>query len=198
MLPAIACGADAMALDVGYVSAVGAGALSFLSPCVLPLVPPYLCYMAGVSVDDFRASASRYREDRSAHGSAVLVARLRARLLHGLRGARRGCVDHRPPAARLAGAAGDGGRRAHHPHGPEFPRHHPHPASVARGALPGAGKAGKRHRRLPDGSCLRLRLDTLHRPGARPDPDACRRPRDGRRGRGCSWPPIRSASAFRS
>lgn len=46
-----------MALDVGYVSALGAGALSFLSPCVLPLVPPYLCYMAGVSVDDFRADA---------------------------------------------------------------------------------------------------------------------------------------------
>lgn len=44
-----------MAIDVGYVSAVGAGALSFLSPCVLPLVPPYLCYMAGVSIDDFRA-----------------------------------------------------------------------------------------------------------------------------------------------
>ena len=44
-----------MALDVGYVSAIGAGALSFLSPCVLPLVPPYLSYMAGVSVDDFRA-----------------------------------------------------------------------------------------------------------------------------------------------
>jgi len=43
-----------MALDVGYLSAVGAGALSFLSPCVLPLVPPYLCYMAGVSVEDFR------------------------------------------------------------------------------------------------------------------------------------------------
>jgi cytochrome c-type biogenesis protein len=46
-----------MALDIGYVSAVGAGALSFLSPCVLPLVPPYLCYMAGVSVDDFRGDA---------------------------------------------------------------------------------------------------------------------------------------------
>ncbi|MER2534426.1 MAG: cytochrome c biogenesis protein CcdA [Rhizobiaceae bacterium] len=42
-------------LDVGYLGALGAGALSFLSPCVLPLVPPYLCYMAGVSVDDFRA-----------------------------------------------------------------------------------------------------------------------------------------------
>ena len=43
-----------MALDVGYLSALGAGALSFLSPCVLPLVPPYLCYMAGISVDQFR------------------------------------------------------------------------------------------------------------------------------------------------
>ena len=42
-----------MALDVSYLSAFGAGALSFLSPCVLPLVPPYLCYMAGVSFDRF-------------------------------------------------------------------------------------------------------------------------------------------------
>src|SRR5262245_31675869 len=44
-----------MAVDVGYLSAIAAGAVSFLSPCVLPLVPPYLCYMAGVSVEDFRA-----------------------------------------------------------------------------------------------------------------------------------------------
>lgn len=43
-----------MAIDIGYTSALFAGALSFVSPCVLPLVPPYLCYMAGVSVDDFR------------------------------------------------------------------------------------------------------------------------------------------------
>lgn len=53
-----------MALDVSYLTAAGAGALSFLSPCVLPLVPPYLCYMAGVSVEDFRAedgTASRGR-----------------------------------------------------------------------------------------------------------------------------------------
>lgn len=43
-----------MAIDIGYTSALFAGAISFLSPCVLPLVPPYLCYMAGVSVEDFR------------------------------------------------------------------------------------------------------------------------------------------------
>lgn len=47
-----------MAVDIGFASALGFGALSFLSPCVLPLVPPYLCYMAGVSVEDFRADGS--------------------------------------------------------------------------------------------------------------------------------------------
>ena len=37
--------------DVGYVGALVAGVLSFLSPCVLPLVPPYLCFLGGVSLD---------------------------------------------------------------------------------------------------------------------------------------------------
>lgn len=35
-----------------------AGLLSFLSPCVLPLVPPYLCYLAGTSVSDLSARES--------------------------------------------------------------------------------------------------------------------------------------------
>jgi cytochrome c-type biogenesis protein len=39
-------------MDVGAFAAFGAGLLSFLSPCVLPLVPPYLCFLAGVSLDD--------------------------------------------------------------------------------------------------------------------------------------------------
>ena len=33
-----------------------AGLLSFISPCVLPLVPPYLTYLAGVSLDEITAS----------------------------------------------------------------------------------------------------------------------------------------------
>jgi cytochrome c-type biogenesis protein len=33
----------------------GAGVLSFLSPCVLPLVPPYLTYMGGASFGQLRA-----------------------------------------------------------------------------------------------------------------------------------------------
>lgn len=50
-----------MAMDISYATALGAGALSFLSPCVLPLVPPYLCYMAGVTVDEFRGEASEIK-----------------------------------------------------------------------------------------------------------------------------------------
>ncbi|WP_208431395.1 cytochrome c biogenesis CcdA family protein [Bartonella doshiae] len=42
-----------MILEISTVSVFLAGALSFLSPCVLPLVPPYLCYMAGIGIDDF-------------------------------------------------------------------------------------------------------------------------------------------------
>ena len=37
--------------DISYAGALGAGLLSFLSPCVLPLVPPYLCYLGGVTID---------------------------------------------------------------------------------------------------------------------------------------------------
>lgn len=38
-----------MGFDIGYGWAAVAGLLSFLSPCILPIVPFYLCYLAGVS-----------------------------------------------------------------------------------------------------------------------------------------------------
>ena len=47
--------------DISLLTVVLAGALSFLSPCVLPLVPPYLCYMAGVTVEDFRGGGADTR-----------------------------------------------------------------------------------------------------------------------------------------
>ncbi len=50
-----------MSLDVTLGAAFVAGLLSFLSPCVLPLVPPFLCYMAGVSVTELSAESSRPR-----------------------------------------------------------------------------------------------------------------------------------------
>jgi cytochrome c-type biogenesis protein len=43
--------AGAMASNVTIAAALTAGTLSFLSPCVLPLVPPYLVYLAGTSLE---------------------------------------------------------------------------------------------------------------------------------------------------
>ena len=59
--------------EISLLSALFAGALSFLSPCVLPLVPPYLCYMAGVSVEDFRKGAG---SERTESRRAVMLAAL--------------------------------------------------------------------------------------------------------------------------
>src|ERR1700758_1502568 len=40
-----------MAADITVFAALLAGLVSFLSPCVLPLVPPYLVYLAGTSLE---------------------------------------------------------------------------------------------------------------------------------------------------
>ena len=50
--------------DVGYLAALFAGVLSFLSPCVLPLVPPYLCYLAGTTVEEMREEGENTRAAR--------------------------------------------------------------------------------------------------------------------------------------
>jgi cytochrome c-type biogenesis protein len=39
--------------------ALAAGVLSFLSPCVLPIVPPYLAYMAGTSMEEMTEGRRR-------------------------------------------------------------------------------------------------------------------------------------------
>ena len=44
-----------MGLEVPLSAAFLAGLLSFLSPCVLPLVPPYLCFITGTSLDELAA-----------------------------------------------------------------------------------------------------------------------------------------------
>ena len=37
--------------DVSIPAALIAGIISFLSPCVLPLVPPYLIYLTGATIE---------------------------------------------------------------------------------------------------------------------------------------------------
>jgi cytochrome c-type biogenesis protein len=45
-------------VELSVMVALGAGLLSFLSPCVLPLVPSYLSFIAGVSFDEFKRTQS--------------------------------------------------------------------------------------------------------------------------------------------
>jgi cytochrome c-type biogenesis protein len=51
--------------DVTIPAALLAGVISFLSPCVLPLVPPYLVFLAGTSLERFadREPETRVRKD---------------------------------------------------------------------------------------------------------------------------------------
>ncbi len=60
-MPTIETFMDATLLPAMAIALV-AGILSFLSPCVLPVVPPYLAYMSGVSVTEMaEARAARRR-----------------------------------------------------------------------------------------------------------------------------------------
>lgn len=43
-------------LGIGMILALGAGALSFLSPCVLPIFPAYLSYITGISVKELQGN----------------------------------------------------------------------------------------------------------------------------------------------
>ena len=65
-------------LDVTYMGALLAGLLSFFTPCILPMVPFYLSYMAGLSVAELRgdgeiAAGARARLIRSAIAFALGV-----------------------------------------------------------------------------------------------------------------------------
>jgi cytochrome c-type biogenesis protein len=48
-----------MASDVSILAALVAGIISFLSPCVLPLVPPYLVYLTGATAEHVAAGEPR-------------------------------------------------------------------------------------------------------------------------------------------
>ncbi|MEM1343406.1 MAG: cytochrome c biogenesis protein CcdA [Pseudomonadota bacterium] len=53
-----------MDFDIGHAGAVVAGLMSFASPCILPIVPPYLCFLAGVSLDELSEGERRAGADR--------------------------------------------------------------------------------------------------------------------------------------
>ena len=50
--------------EISYFYVVLAGLLSFLSPCVLPIVPGYLCFMAGTSLDKLQVDHDNITKKR--------------------------------------------------------------------------------------------------------------------------------------
>jgi cytochrome c-type biogenesis protein len=61
-----------MTANTTIVAALLAGLVSFLSPCVLPLVPPYLVYLAGASLERLAEAAPEPRVRRETLVAAVL------------------------------------------------------------------------------------------------------------------------------
>lgn len=60
--------------ELTYIGAFLAGLLSFASPCVLPLVPPYLGYIAGVSLDQLTGTDDNREADIGLHVFGVSLA----------------------------------------------------------------------------------------------------------------------------
>ena len=58
--------------DVNYLAALVAGFVSFLSPCVLPLVPPYLVFLAGTSLERFADKEAEPQIKRETVAAAAL------------------------------------------------------------------------------------------------------------------------------
>ncbi len=162
---------------IGLVTAFTAGVISFLSPCVLPLVPGYVSYVAGTSLEELRDGAAprlqsaglaatfvlgfslvfvAFGASATALGSLLLAWRYELGLIAGVVVILFGL--HMLGLTPLQWMNRDA-------------RFH-----LETGRRPHARRAPARHR-------LRLRLDALHRPGARRDPDARRQHRKRRQGR---------------
>ena len=58
--------------DVSVPAAVLAGLISFLSPCVLPLVPPYLVYLTGATIEHVANDEGAQRSRRAVMTSALM------------------------------------------------------------------------------------------------------------------------------
>lgn len=62
-----------MNVELSYPLAFSAGLLSFLSPCVLPLMPIYLGYLTGAGAGNRNVDAAQGRRFTLAHGVAFVV-----------------------------------------------------------------------------------------------------------------------------
>ena len=144
--------------------------LSFLSPCVLPLVPPYLCFIGGVTfeqlTDDQQAEAGLKRRVLLAAFAFVLGF---AVVLHSPSAQRPPWLVR--PIARHYDLLGQDRRWDHHRSRPALSRPVFKIAFLAaRSPLSSGTKTGGPDWRLHHRHGLRFRLDPLRRPCAGRDP----------------------------
>ena len=108
-----------MAADVTIFAALLAGLVSFLSPCVLPLVPPYLVYLAGTSLERLAEAEPAPRVKRDTVVAAVLFVAGFSTVFVAL-GASASAIG--ALIAILFERALDRRRHRHHRHGAALPR----------------------------------------------------------------------------
>jgi len=62
-----------MGTDINLFIAFGAGLLSFVSPCTLPLYPAFLSYITGMSLDDLQSDSKRMNKSGMLHTLFFLI-----------------------------------------------------------------------------------------------------------------------------
>ncbi len=62
-----------MATDLNLFFAFGAGFLSFISPCTLPLYPAFISYITGMSLDDLKSDSKRMSKSGMLHTLFFLI-----------------------------------------------------------------------------------------------------------------------------
>jgi cytochrome c-type biogenesis protein len=77
---------DMLMSDVNIFLAFGAGFLSFISPCVLPLFPAFLSYITGMSVNELREDNGMLKKQSLLHTILFLLGFTTIFLILGLSG----------------------------------------------------------------------------------------------------------------
>ncbi len=93
--------------QLNVLTAFAAGLISFISPCVLPLVPSYLSFLTGTSLEDLKAeTAAAERARIFLHALSFIAGFTIIFMLIGLSASAIGGVfaDHKDTIARIGGA----------------------------------------------------------------------------------------------
>ncbi len=94
-----------MPQQVTYLAALVAGVLSFVSPCILPLIPGYISFVSGATLDDMRGPAARRRSTVLIPSAAFVAGFSLVFIAFGASATAIGqlVVRHQPLLGRLAG-----------------------------------------------------------------------------------------------